>query len=580
VFNFIYSFLTNCNAMKDKMTKSVTAAVTWVRGVFCKVSGVEVRIKELVNIGVVKRTQPHAIMEAQKNLVFDGSERVSVQNFAYFRGNNRKNRILKKIYAACNLPLSTLAVNSRTFLAGSVRDRVPEEVLKPRIPIWLQLSITTMLVLAVSIGILSYVIKERQKEKLYDHVLKLSTVSLKHIAQNAKIPLLTDDALTLNMLTNNVASVDGHFYAFIINNDKIIKAHTDHEKIDKPLEPFDPAGEVSHKDGVTYFYYTRSDNTRILNLSMPIIFQQKKLGEVHVGLSVDFMHNLFIDESAFLFWAAFIIIVFGMVIAVVFSLRFSQPFSKLVSATSEIARGNYQHRVDIQRNDELGTLGDAFNRMGRELSQQSLIRESFGKYVGPEILSMITKSPEQTWLKGRKKKASILFADIRGFTAYSEAKEPEEVVEKLNEFFAIATKVILKEGGYIDKFIGDSVLAVFGVPICREDHMERCLRAAVVMQQELASANGDNNPLLQSVGIGIASGVVVAGNIGSSVKMEYTVIGDSVNIASYLNGLAGAGEIIVDKDIGQCSDIVDMEALPSQKIKGRKGLVEVFRVKN
>ena len=575
----MYPFLTNCNVMKDKMTKSVTTVVTWVRGVFCRVSDIEVRIKEFVNAGIAKRTLPGVVMEPQNNLVFDGSKRVSAQSFAHLRGSNRKKRILKKFYANCNLPLSTLAANSRKFLAGSVRDRVPKEVLKPRIPIWLQLSIATMLVLAVSIGILSYVIKERQKEKLYNHVLKLSTVSLKHIVQNAKIPLLTDDALTLNMLTNNVASVDGHFYAFIINNDKIIKAHTDHEKIDKPFQPFDPAGEVSHKDGVTYFYYTRPDNTRILNLSMPIIFQQKKLGEAHVGLSVDFMDTLFIDESAFLFWATFIIIIFGMAIAVVFSLRFSQPFSKLVSATAEIARGNYQHRVDIKRNDELGTLGDAFNRMGRELSQQSLIRESFGKYVGPEILSMITKSPEQTWLKGRKKNASILFADIRGFTAYSEEKEPEEVVEKLNEFFAIATSVILKEGGYIDKFIGDSVLAVFGVPVCQEDHAERCLRAAVAIQQALAEADGANNPLLQSVGIGIASGVVVAGNIGSAVKMEYTVIGDSVNIASYLNGLAAAGEIIIDTNTEHLNDLVEFEPLPPQKIKGRKEMVEVFRIK-
>lgn len=454
-------------------------------------------------------------------------------------------------------------------------DRFPA----PRVPIWLQLSIATMLVLAFSIAILSYIILQRQQENLHDHTVKLGMVSLNYVADNAKIPLLANDTLALNTLVNNVASIDGHFYAFIIDNNNIIKAHTNHEKIDKEFEPFENVKETFTKDQVTYFSYTLPRDIHVLNLSIPVLFQGKKLGEVHVGLSIDFIRDLFIDERAFLVWATLVIILLGMITAVLVSLRFSKPISALVEATTQIARGNYNYKLNLKRNDELGTLGKAFNRMGTELLRQSMMRESFGKYVGPEVVAMIAEKPGETWLKGRRCEAAILFADIRGFTAYAEGKEPEEVVEKLNEFFAIATDVILEHNGYIDKFIGDSVLAVFGLPVSHGNSYEQCIRAATTMQKRLAAASENGNPLLGAIGIGIASGVVVAGNIGSQVKMEYTVIGDSVNVASYLNGLAGPGEIIITGDARNgLETIIEAEQLEPQKIKGREELVDVYRI--
>src|SRR5262249_27227160 len=133
----------------------------------------------------------------------------------------------------------------------------------------------------------------------------------------------------------------------------------------------------------------------------------------------------------------------------------------------------------------------------------------------------------------------VLFTDIRGFTSFSENREPEQVVEALNQYFEICTRVILDYGGYVDKFIGDAVMGVFGVPVAVENHAERAVRASLHMQRELAeAAKKSGNDVLARVGVGINTGVLVAGNLGSQVKMEYTVIGDSVNTASRLNGLA------------------------------------------
>jgi len=194
---------------------------------------------------------------------------------------------------------------------------------------------------------------------------------------------------------------------------------------------------------------------------------------------------------------------------------------------------------------------------------------------------MLLANPESIWLKGQRNHATVLFADVRQFTSYAEFKEPEEVVEALNGFFDIATRSIREYGGYIDKFIGDAILGVFGVPIQYDDHMEKALRASLDMQFKLHEASKKGNVLLKSVGIGINSGIVVSGNLGSQDKMEYTVIGDTVNLAARLSGLAGAGEIIISSNIrDQLTDMITVQDLPPQKIKGKKTMIEVFKVLN
>jgi adenylate cyclase len=188
--------------------------------------------------------------------------------------------------------------------------------------------------------------------------------------------------------------------------------------------------------------------------------------------------------------------------------------------------------------------------MAQELWNKLLIQKSFGRYVSPEVLNMILSHLEDSWLKGIRSEATILFTDVRGFTAFSETRDPEKIVGDLNEYFGIATELVLEYGGYVDKFIGDAVLGVFGVPIFHTDHAERAVKAAVAMQKKFQQRADDNsNPLLSRIGIGINTGVVVSGNLGSQVKMEYTVIGDTVNVASRLNRLAGSGEIIISKSI-------------------------------
>jgi adenylate cyclase len=311
-----------------------------------------------------------------------------------------------------------------------------------------------------------------------------------------------------------------------------------------------------------------------------VTFKDKELGAVHVGVSLDFIKNLIHRETIFILLLSLLIILLGISIAILLGIFFSRPIAKLVLATQEIGKGNFQYRINLIRRDEFGDLATAFNFMAQELWKKLLIQKSFGRYVSPEILDMILSQPEDSWLKGTRSEATILFTDIRGFTAFSETREPEKIVEDLNEYFGIATELILEYGGYVDKFVGDAVLGVFGVPIYHADHAERAVKAAVAMQKKFQQRTGDNsNPLLSRTGIGINTGVVVSGNLGSQVKMEYTVIGDSVNVASRINNLAGPGEIIISKSIYELTkNMISVKPLPAQKLKGRSELVEVFQV--
>jgi adenylate cyclase len=219
--------------------------------------------------------------------------------------------------------------------------------------------------------------------------------------------------------------------------------------------------------------------------------------------------------------------------------------------------------------------------MGHELWKNAMTQRSFGKYVGSEILDMILANPETGWLKGTRNEATILLADVRGFTAYAAKKAPEQVVEALNDYLETATSVITQFDGYVDKFIGDAVLGVFGVPVYRQDHVDRAARAALKLQQTLVDKSVHGNPLLSVVGISIHTGLVVAGNVGSQSKMEYTVIGDSVNMAARLNGFAGPGEVVISRQVKErLSEPVQIQDMGSRVVKGKSDPVEIYQIKS
>ena len=217
----------------------------------------------------------------------------------------------------------------------------------------------------------------------------------------------------------------------------------------------------------------------------------------------------------------------------------------------------------------------------QKIAQQARQRSALERFLSPEVAEMVVANPKVR-LGGVNQRVTVMFADIRNFTPMSETMEPERVVEILNEYFTRVTDVIFDYRGTLDKYIGDAVMAVFGAPISKGDDAAHCVEAAIHIQKLLVEMNRDAAarcwPELR-VGIGINTGIVTAGNIGSLRRIDYTVIGDTVNIASRLASNAIGGQILIsDSTAEELGDKFHLEALPPLKVKGRSSPLDVFNV--
>lgn len=259
------------------------------------------------------------------------------------------------------------------------------------------------------------------------------------------------------------------------------------------------------------------------------------------------------------------------------------PLRKLNAAMDEVGEdADFTRRVPIESHDEIGDLTDNFNTMLGELGQGQRMRDLFGRYVSKEVAAQVLEDGAD--LGGVNSHATALFADIRNFTSMTEKLSPEQTVDILNRYYTKMVDVVVEEGGIVNKFGGDSLLAIFGVPIRQPDHPLRAVRAAWNMNRAMAEFNAEQASLGQpqiTIGIGIASGEVMAGNIGGTARMEYTIIGDPVNLASRLQDLTKEYKkpILVSQETAHhCQHAADLSSMGHVSIKGKAEQVHVYEL--
>jgi adenylate cyclase len=218
----------------------------------------------------------------------------------------------------------------------------------------------------------------------------------------------------------------------------------------------------------------------------------------------------------------------------------------------------------------------------KQIADQEVQRQALARFLAPEVVEMIAANPAGIRLGGVNQKVTVLFCDIRGFTSMSETMQPEKVVEILNEYFSRVTDVIFDHGGTLDKYIGDAAMAIFGAPFSKGNDACNAVQAAVAIQSMICELNRDaaerGHPELK-IGVGINTGVVTAGNIGSAKRLDYTVIGDSVNLASRLCGKADAGQIIISESTArELGNSCTLCALPPVTVKGKSQPINICSV--
>ncbi len=266
--------------------------------------------------------------------------------------------------------------------------------------------------------------------------------------------------------------------------------------------------------------------------------------------------------------------------AAVLARGIAQPIRLVAQAAKKIEEGDFTVRVPETREDEVGELAHALNSMARGLEERERLRNMFGKYMATQVMQDLLDRGDLK-LTGEERDVTVLISDIRGFTPLTEQLGAADIVALLNEYFTLLVDVVMKEEGVIDKFMGDAMLCYFGAPVPQEDHRARAVRTGVRILDALAAWNqGRIARGLQPIatGMGIASGKVIVGNIGSPQRLEYTAIGDAVNLASRLCGKAEAGEIVVTEEVR--ASVQDARFRPGGEIavKGFANPVAVHRL--
>jgi adenylate cyclase len=252
-----------------------------------------------------------------------------------------------------------------------------------------------------------------------------------------------------------------------------------------------------------------------------------------------------------------------------------RPIRDLTEATVRVGAGDYGQRVPVVQDDDLGALAASFNRMQAGLAERQRLQAAFGTYVDPTLAARLLEQGDDVFT-GERREVTLMFVDIRDFTPFAEANPAEEVVARLNALFEIVVPAVVDAGGHVNKFLGDGALAVFGAPNDLDDHADAAVSAAVLIQRMVAERFGGE----LRIGIGINTGAVIAGTIGGGGKLEFTLIGDAVNVAARVEQLTKTtgDEILLTHHTADALDhrppgLLDRGA---HALKGKSAPLQVF----
>jgi class 3 adenylate cyclase len=270
----------------------------------------------------------------------------------------------------------------------------------------------------------------------------------------------------------------------------------------------------------------------------------------------------------------------GIVIAWLFSRRLAVPIAELTRATRAVRDGKLDTRIDVRTRDEIGELAESFNEMTEGLQQRDAYRGILGKVSDETVAQAMISGDLDLELGGELKTVSVLFCDIRGFTGQTEHMHPTEIIGLLNEHMTAMTTIVRKHYGVVDKFVGDEIMAVFGALKSYGNDAGHAVACALEMIAERERLNRDAKHPIE-VGIGVATGEAVAGCMGSVDRLNYTVIGARVNLASRLCSEAGMMQVVIDDQTLSClePDRVGSEAIEELRLKGFSANVTAYRVR-
>jgi len=295
------------------------------------------------------------------------------------------------------------------------------------------------------------------------------------------------------------------------------------------------------------------------------------------------------DVQALVVGSTLVLLVAAVLLGGYIASRITRPIQALVELTRVYAARQFAERSTVATNDELEQLGTALTDMAQELAvsekeiaRRAQIENGLSRFLPEAVARAIAAGEQSLALGGQRRQLSVLFADVVAFTRFAESAAPEQVVALLNELFTVLVEVVFRHGGIVDKFIGDSMMAIFGAPTPQDDHVQRALATAEAIHR-FVEANAPAWKIAYGtelqMAIGINCGEALVGNLGSDKRMEYTAIGDVVNVAARLEGVAQPGQTLVTAEVAALAGgDFSFNSLGEHPLRGKRKPVQIFEV--
>ncbi len=418
-------------------------------------------------------------------------------------------------------------------------------------PIAYKLALIITLVISVGMSLLGMVVVDNQTRLLRQQMNQFGHALINQMAENAKEPLLAGDALTLRLAVDGMTRHGGVLGAVIYSDElqPLVEEGLTPlpAQLDQLLQQITTTSAIASTEWESL---SSSRTTMVIGFFTPIVVRELTIGYVLLTFDHSQLSRAQRDTLHAVTAATLLMVLLGAIAAILLGKRLSRPINDLMDASLQVSRGNYSFRFAERRNDEIGTLMQAFNTMSDGLVRKEQVEQVFSRYVSPKVAKEVLSDLEQVQLGGQHVEASVLFADIAGFTALSENLTPQQISTLLNDYFGVIDQAAMAYQGHVDKYMGDCAMLVFGVPQYDQHHTVNAVCCAVLIQRLISELNRQRQTAGQlpvHFHISCNSGMMLAGNMGSHDRMDYTVVGDAVNLASRLSTVAEAEQIIISK---------------------------------
>jgi len=475
---------------------------------------------------------------------------------------------------------------------------VPETVVKPEsavvekvdrtqesspLSITLKWSLAIAALITLGMTLLGWVLIEQQT-RIHRHEMELFGKTIaEQFARSTGEPLLAEDILGLEVLTNQLLESESILGIGIYNTKGELLIQAGLPRFPEHTSP----ERLKEKKWIDRTWRETTGRRRhAVSFYSPIEFQAVVAGYALVTLDREFL-DLELQESVqTIALATLCFIVITVAMSFFLGRRLSRPITRLAAAGEAMGKGELNFPIPGKRRDEIGQIVEAFNRMAAGLLEKGQVEAALSRYVPSNVARNIVTNLEHLRLGGESVEGSVLFCDIVGYTELSETLPSNKIAELLNEYFGYIALAGRQSHGMVDKFIGDCVMVVFGVPDKDEHHGLHAVSCAALIQQLVERLNvhrREKGRQLVRFRIGISSGEMLAGNMGAEDHMQYTVVGDTVNLAARLCPLADAGGIIISqqtaKQLGVHEYVNLLKMLPIQ-LRGRREPVTPYIVRS